>query len=122
MRLLMTQARVELSDDETPVSVEWDAPAGLLFPATQGASDRSTPDGTALAGRAPGRGAPGRHPLRRPGPPRRVINVLDDWRYAGRWWEPRALRRGYYLLELEDGAQLELFREGDTWWVARTTD
>jgi hypothetical protein len=102
MRLLMTQARVELSDDETPVSVEWDAPAGLPSPARRGAPSRRTP--------------------RRPLPPRRVINVLDRWHYAGRWWETRELHRGYYLLELDDGAQLELFREGDDWWVARTTD
>ncbi|MCC6310797.1 MAG: hypothetical protein IT345_07750 [Trueperaceae bacterium] len=102
MRLLMTQARVELSDDETPVSVEWDAPAGLPSPAPKGAPARRAP--------------------RRPLPPRRVVNVIDRWRCAGRWWEARELRRGYYLLELDDGAQLELFREGDAWWVARTTD
>lgn len=107
MRLLMTQARVELSDDETPVSVEWDAPAGLPSPAPRG---------------APARRAPARRAPRRPLPPRRVVNVLDRWRHTGHWWEPREVRRHYYLLELDDGAQLELFREGDGWWVARVSD
>jgi hypothetical protein len=51
-----------------------------------------------------------------------VAGVIDSWRYDGRWWEPRELHRDYYLLELEGGAQLEMFREGEVWWVARTSD
>lgn len=53
---------------------------------------------------------------------RRVISVVDDWRYDGHWWEPTELRRHYYLLELDGGTQLELFQEGDAWWAARASD
>lgn len=93
MRLLMTPAQVVLSEAGTPAAVAWSAPEGLPSP-------------------APGRRAPAR----------RVISVIDAWRYDGRWWEPRELHRDYYLLELEGGAQLELYREGDAWWAARASD
>lgn len=62
----------------------------------------------------------GARPL--PSPTRLVTSVIDSWRYDGRWWEPRELHRDYYLLELAGGMQLELFREGGTWWVARVSD
>ncbi len=103
MRLLMTQARVVLSEADAPATVGWDAPGGLPSPAL-------------------GRAAPARRTPRRPVPTRRVAGVIDSWRYDGRWWEPRELHRDYYLLELEGGAQLEMFREGEVWWVARTSD
>ncbi|HKI58433.1 MAG TPA: hypothetical protein VKA00_04320 [Trueperaceae bacterium] len=47
--------------------------------------------------------------------------MLDRWRYDGRWWE-REIHRDYVLLELEDGAVAELFREEGAWWVARVSD
>jgi len=50
-----------------------------------------------------------------------VTRVLDRWRYDGRWWE-REIHRDYVLLELEDGAVAELFREEGAWWVARVSD
>lgn len=53
---------------------------------------------------------------------KRVITVIDDWRYDGHWWEPTELRRHYYLLELDGGTQLELFQEGGAWWAARVSD
>lgn len=54
--------------------------------------------------------------------PRRVVHVIDRWRYDGRWWEAHELHRDYYFLELDGGARLELFREGEDWWAARLTD
>jgi len=96
MRLLMVPARVTLSGSAAPTAVEWGAGDGLPSPT--------------------------RRLQRRPGPSRRVASVIDAWRYDGRWWEPRELHRDYYLLELEGGAQLELFREGAEWWVARASD
>lgn len=98
MRLIMVPARVTLSRSAQPTTVEWDAGGALPSP------------------------APTRRPPRRPPPGRRVAGVIDAWRYDGRWWEPRELHRDYYLLELEGGAQLELFREGAEWWVARAND
>jgi len=51
-----------------------------------------------------------------------VIQVVDQWRYDGRWWEARELHRDYFFLELDGGGKLELFREEDRWWVARLSD
>ncbi len=47
--------------------------------------------------------------------------MLDRWRYDGRWWE-REIHRDYLLLELRGGGVVELFREGEAWWVARAND
>lgn len=103
MRLLMIPARVALSSSSLPTTVGWDA--GSTLPSPTG--------GSALLRRPP---------PRRAAPSRRVANVIDSWRYDGRWWEARELHRDYYLLELDGGAQLELFREGAEWWVARASD
>jgi hypothetical protein len=51
----------------------------------------------------------------------RVVEVLDDWDYAGRWWEGE-IRRHYYLLETERGCTLEVFREGERWCLSRLSD
>lgn len=56
-----------------------------------------------------------------PGGRGRVLQVIDDWRYAGRWWD-RELRRDYYLLELDSGQVLELYREEGRWCVTRLQD
>ncbi len=47
--------------------------------------------------------------------------MLDRWRYDGGWWE-RERHRDYYLLELQGGTVVELFREEDDWWAARASD
>lgn len=47
---------------------------------------------------------------------------MDQWRYDGRWWEPDEVHRDYFFLELERGLTLEIFREGEEWWVARLND
>lgn len=61
-------------------------------------------------------------PSTTPAPPSRaVLQVLDRWRYDGRWWEHET-RRDYYLLELQGGSTVEVFKEGEAWWVARTSD
>lgn len=94
MRLLMIEARVVLGDEgRTPLTVAWDAHA----PSTPRARSR-------------------------PSPIRKVVSVVDAWRYDGRWWEEVELHRDYYLLELDGGTQLELFREGGAWWAARASD
>lgn len=64
-------------------------------------------------------GSPLPYPTRRTA---RVVGVLDEWRYDGRWWEERELHRIYYLLELSGGARLELFNEEGAWWAARLSD
>lgn len=51
-----------------------------------------------------------------------VVYIIDQWRYDGRWWEGNELRRDYFFLELDGGTKLELFREGEDWWVARLSD
>ena len=51
----------------------------------------------------------------------RVARVLDDWDYAGRWWEAE-VRRHYLLLETVEGDTLEVFREGDGWCLSRLSD
>lgn len=92
MRLLMTPAHVTLASDGFPQTISW-------LPTHAGAVRPASPDR-----------------------PRRVINVIDAWRYDGRWWEERELHRDYYLVDLEGGIQAEIFREDDTWWIARVTD
>ena len=95
MRLLMIEARVVLDGEgHAPLTVAWGAPAPS--PSTK------------------------RRPS--PTPNRKVISVVDSWRYDGRWWEQLELRRDYYLLELDGGTQLELFQEGGEWWAARASD
>lgn len=67
--------------------------------------------------------APGTMPRARTTPRRRqVITVTDSWQYDGRWWEDHPIHRDYYLVELDGGTQAEIYREQDTWWVARTSD
>lgn len=51
----------------------------------------------------------------------RVLHVIDDWDYAGRWWEAEVLRR-YLLVETARGVTLELFQEGEAWCLSRTSD
>ncbi len=110
MRLLMIQARVVLSEDHAPSVVTWDAVGALPYPAPNGAPARSTPPTRV------------RTSARRASPGRRVLTVVDRWRYDGRWWEAREMHRDYYLLELDGGTHLELFREGEEWWAARASD
>lgn len=66
-------------------------------------------------------GQPGRSGHARSLRPRSVVRVLDQWRYAGRWWEDE-VSRDYYLVELADGVRLELFQEGDAWWLSKMSD
>lgn len=101
MRLLMTPAAVTLSPDGSPVTVTW-APPGPR-------KRRSGPTPGAAVTRGDGR-------------PRRVLAVIDSWRYDGRWWEGKGLHRDYFLVELEGGVKAELFLEEGDWWVARVSD
>lgn len=50
-----------------------------------------------------------------------VRHVLDFWYYGGRWWlnEPS---RDYYLLELDSGHIVEVFRTADSWTLSRVAD
>ncbi len=50
-----------------------------------------------------------------------VVQVLDDWDYVGRWWATE-VRRRYRLLEGDGGRLVEVFEEGDAWWVSRASD
>ena len=63
------------------------------------------------------------HPsgLNGPRKPVGVRRVLDFWRDGGGWWwgEPP---RDYYLLELETGHVVEVFRAADAWTLSRTQD
>lgn len=49
----------------------------------------------------------------------RIARRIDSWSYVGRWWA-NEVRREYQLLESDDGIWLELYCEGDRWWIART--
>jgi hypothetical protein len=119
MRLLMTPARVTLAHHE-PSLVSWSPHQPERQP------PRQRPNNVPRDREAPGtvpRPAPNRVPhdphYRKP---RRVVHVIDRWRYDGRWWEAHEIHRDYYFLELDGGARLELFREGEDWWAARLTD
>jgi len=101
MRLLMTPATVTLAHDGSPAAVIWAAPG----PRKQ----RSGPTVNVAATREDGR-------------PRRVLAVIDRWRYDGRWWEGHELHRDYFFVELEGGVRVELFSEEGDWWVARVSD
>lgn len=50
-----------------------------------------------------------------------MARVIDEWRVATRWWASE-IRRDYYLLELSGGMLIELYREGEAWWVTAITD
>ena len=51
----------------------------------------------------------------------RVRRVIDEWRVDSRWWT-REIRRDYYLLELEGGQLVEVYREGEGWCVTGVAD
>lgn len=44
---------------------------------------------------------------------RPVRRVLDFWFYGGRWWEGES-PRSYWLLEMETGKVIEVYREDNT--------
>lgn len=62
-----------------------------------------------------------RWPAERPTETLHVARVLDDWDYVGRWWADE-VRRRYRLLEGDGGRVLEVYEEGDAWWVSRASD
>ncbi|HEX7040692.1 MAG TPA: hypothetical protein VF202_11285 [Trueperaceae bacterium] len=122
MRLLMTPATVKLSPDGSLMAVTW-APPG-----PRRARDAAPEDAGPPPARAPTpTGGPG-SPTGRPAPrgqaarPRRVLTVIDRWRYDGRWWDGHELHRDYFFVELEGGVRVELFVEEGDWWVARVSD
>lgn len=134
MRLLMTPANVTLAN-RLPTAVSWSS-----LPAGRPPEPRPEPRyrGDGRHGEPPsdeprdGPGRPGDPPSGQPPRPaeppsrshrlRRVVHVIDQWRYDGRWWEEHELHRDYFFLELDGGAKLEIFREEDYWWAARLSD
>lgn len=52
---------------------------------------------------------------------RAVRYVLDAWRVGDRWWRGEA-PSDHWLLELEDGAILELRERDGVWELAGTLD
>lgn len=52
---------------------------------------------------------------------RKVVRILDFWRYGGRWWvgEPP---RNYFLLELSDGNIVEVYQAAKHWTLSRVAD
>jgi len=52
---------------------------------------------------------------------RKVVRLLDRWRAGGRWWRLEA-GRDYFLLEVEGGLLLEVYREGEAWILSRVLD
>ncbi len=117
MRLLMLPAQVTLRDHE-PATVNWQPPS----PDSSSAPSHAAPPGGTLPFPAGARHSSRPATSRPPSPiPRTVVQVLDHWRYDGRWWD-HEVHRDYYLLELQGGTTVELFHEGDAWWAARTSD
>jgi hypothetical protein len=59
--------------------------------------------------------------LKGPRKPVHVRRIIDAWRYGGRWWlsEPP---RDYYLLELDSGHVVEVFRADERWVLSRVAD
>jgi len=108
MRLLMTPAMVTVSPEGSLVAVGW-APPGPRRAREADPAAAAPPDG---------RPAPRPHAVR----PRRVLEVIDRWRYDGRWWDGQEVHRDYFFVELEGGVRVELFNEAGDWWVARVSD
>lgn len=52
---------------------------------------------------------------------RSAARVIDEWRVDARWWD-RELHRDYYLLELNGGKIIEIYREGERWCVTGVAD
>lgn len=98
MRLLMRPATVATAN-RLPTAVSWSSHPNEQPPERRGRPGRQTREREVL-----------------------VVQVIDQWRYDGRWWEERELHRDYFFVEIEGGAKLELFREGDDWWAARLSD
>ena len=63
------------------------------------------------------------HPSKLNGPqkPVGVRLILDSWRYTGRWWREES-PRNYYLLELETGHVIEVYRAAERWVLSRMSD
>lgn len=127
MRLLMTPAQVTLAADQRPKTVAWSTPRSEPTPAKPPEPGQAPTPSRPAEAPSPGPApepptAPAPHRRNRPTRPRYVVHVLDAWRYDGRWWEEHELHRDYYFLELDGGTRLELFREGEGWWAARTND
>jgi len=59
--------------------------------------------------------------LKGPRKPVAVRRILDFWCYGGRWWlsEPP---RDYFLLELDSGHVVEVFRADERWVLSRVAD
>lgn len=53
--------------------------------------------------------------------PVKVGRILDFWRDSSHWWLNEA-PRDYYLLELETGNVVEVFRAGESWTLSRIAD
>lgn len=107
MRQLLTPATVTLNTSTSSTAAfNTSIPSERPTPATVSWDSHSRP-GHPSRSRSPG--------------PRSVARVLDQWRYDGHWWEGE-ISREYYLVELVDGVRLELFQEGDAWWLAKTSD
>jgi hypothetical protein len=55
-----------------------------------------------------------------------VREVLDEWRYAGKWWiDGFGWRRLYYRVRARDRRHevtIELFRQGSVWVLSRQDD
>ena len=98
MRLLMRPATV-VTANRLPTAVSWSRHPNEQRPERRVRGTRRAPDRQV-----------------------RVVQVVDQWRYDGRWWEEHELHRDYFFLELAGGAKIELFREEDRWWVARLSD
>ncbi len=136
MRLLMTPATVQLTPEGSLVAVAW------AQPGPRRTRDASADDAGAPIARASSPADRPASPAARPGPaaaraaapagrpaargqaarPRRVLAVIDRWRYDGRWWDGHELHRDYFFVELEGGVRVELFVEEGDWWVARVSD
>lgn len=50
-----------------------------------------------------------------------MVRLLDRWRAGGRWWRLEE-GRDYFLLEVEGGLVLEVFRQGEAWVLSRVWD
>ena len=53
--------------------------------------------------------------------PLEVKRILQEWAHAGRWWRGED-ERFYYLLELQNGWQVEVYREGQQWVLSAIQD
>jgi hypothetical protein len=52
---------------------------------------------------------------------RKVVAVLDSWSSSGRWWQGELPREHYRLLLFRE-VTVEIYQQGEEWYLLRVAD